>query len=67
MMNKNFHYGLLEGDSDSLDMSYWKVASDIDKFKEAWRLVELAFELQGKSKDELRFQRSTFTFQQQKY
>jgi hypothetical protein len=66
-MTKNFHYGLLEDTSDTLDSTFWENASDMDKFKEAWRLVELAFELQGKSKDELRFQRSTFTFQQKEY
>jgi hypothetical protein len=66
-MNKQFHYGLLEGTSDTLDSTFWKNASDVEKFKEAWRLVELAFEIQGKSRDELRFQRSSFTFQQQKY
>lgn len=66
-MNKNFHYGLIEKDLNNFDTSYWKNASDIEKFNEAWRLVELASELQGKSKDELRFQRSTFTFQQKQY
>jgi hypothetical protein len=66
-MENEFHYGLLEETSDALDAIFWRKASDMDKFKEAWRLVELAFELQGKSKDELRFQRSAFTFQQQKY
>jgi len=66
-MKRKFHYGLLEDTSDTFDSTFWKYAFDIDKFKEAWRLVELAFELQGKSKDELRFQRSTFTFQRKEY
>ena len=57
-MDKKFYYGKIEEQSEDLDRAYWQNASDQEKFDEAWRLVELAFQLQGKNKDELRFQRS---------
>lgn len=66
-MTKNFSYGLIEGSNIDIDSKYWENASDEEKFAEAWRLVELAMELQGKSKDELKFQRSTGSLQRQKY
>lgn len=64
---KDFNYSNFENATDSFDDEYWKNVSDAEKFNEAWRLVELSFELQGKSKDDLRFQRTSFSFQRQEY
>ena len=59
----NYRYGRIEEMSDASDIEYWQQQSDEEKFKEAWRLVELSFEMRGVSKDELRFQRSVASFQ----
>ncbi len=66
-MSKKFRYLSFNDSGDDLDSNYWANASDEEKFAEAWRLVVLALELQGKSKDELRFQRSACSIQRQEY
>lgn len=63
---KPFKYGRLEDMNSDDDIAYWQSQNDTAKFKEAWRLVELAYELKGIPKHELRFQRSIATFQRQK-
>ncbi len=62
---KNFNYSTFENATSSFDDEYWRNVSDVEKFKEALRLIELAYELQGKSKNDLRFQRTSFSFQRQ--
>lgn len=59
----NFQYGRIEDMSDFSDIHYWQQQSDEKKFAEAWRLVELAYEMKGLSKDELRFQRTVASLQ----
>ena len=58
-----FRYGRIEEMDDASDIDYWQQQSDEKKFEEAWRLVELSFEMRGLSKDELRFQRSIASLQ----
>ena len=60
-----FKYGKLEEMSDSDDLQFWRNKSDEQKFAEAWRLVELACQIRGTGKDELRFQRSVASLQRQ--
>ena len=61
----SFKYGRIDEMSDAEDIRYWQARSDEDKFKEAWRLVELFAQLKGLTKDELRFQRSVASLQRQ--
>lgn len=61
--NLPFKYGKIDEMCDSDDIAYWQQCSDEQKFKEAWRLVVLACEIKGLSKDELRFQRSVAALQ----
>lgn len=58
-----FKYGRIEDMSDDADIQFWQQQSDAAKFAEAWRLVELAYLVQGRDKDELRFQRSVASLQ----
>ena len=63
VVSKPFTFGKLEEMRDDGDLEYWSRQSDEQKFHEAWRLVELAHQIKGLSKDELRFSRSVGSLQ----
>jgi len=51
--------GRLGEDDDRLaDYQHWDQLGDEARFRTAWELVVQAYELQGRSPNELRFQRS---------
>ena len=61
-----FRYGRIEEMDDTDDLEYWRNQSVERKFAETLRLVELACEIKGLGKDELRFQRLVTSLQRWK-
>jgi hypothetical protein len=63
---KVFKYGKIEEmDDDEFEMSFWKKASDDEKFRFVEKLRETALEIQGRAKSELRLQRTIVSLQRQ--
>ena len=64
MLKDKFTYFGPEEDFDSVQ--WWQSRPAEERIRATWQLVEDAWALKGRSKDELRLQRTTILFKRQK-